>query len=97
MLEFINYKKASRIITGSKYNAHNKPLFKTANTLRTVLNYNNLNSYTNCKTTYYPHILLPSHYHNNVKHTTTIQGMNIKIESDMTLRQNVYIVIYHMY
>ena len=27
-------KKALRIITGSKYNAHTEPLFETANTLR---------------------------------------------------------------
>ena len=33
MLELIT-KKALRIITGSKYNAHTEPLFKTANTLR---------------------------------------------------------------
>ena len=90
------------IITGSKYNAHTEPLFKTANTLRIedIFYYNNLGSYTNCNTTYYPHISLPSHLHNNVKHTATIQGINInirRIESDMTLRQNAYVLIYHMY
>ena len=67
--------------------------------LKTFLNYNNLNSYANCNTTL-PTYFTSSHLHNNVKHTTTVQGIDInirRIESGMTLRQNVYVLIYHMY